>query len=67
MLIDPRHPFYRPKWRRILIVLLPWIWAGVEFTQGAVFWGLIFAAIGAYAAWVLILIWPKDLDGPPKS
>ncbi|MCU0908672.1 MAG: hypothetical protein MUF73_14825 [Rhodobacteraceae bacterium] len=64
MLIDPRHPFYRPKWRRIVIVLLPLIWAGVEFVNGAVFWGMIFGAIGVYAAWVLILIWPKDLDGP---
>lgn len=63
MLIDPRHPFYRPLWRRVLIVAVPLGWAAVEVSAGAPFWGMLFAAIGFYALWVLVLRFPRDEDG----
>jgi len=60
-LIDPSHPFFRPAWRRYVIVALPFLWAGVEFTYGSEVWSYLSAAIGGYLAWNLIWAW-KDED-----
>ncbi|XOY55183.1 MAG: hypothetical protein ACMUJK_10345 [Rhodobacterales bacterium] len=59
-LIDPHHPFYRPAWRRYLIVAAPFIWAGVEWNSGNTTWAYLFAAIGGYLAWHLVLNWRPD-------
>lgn len=59
-LIDPKHPFYRPAWRRYLIVAMCFAWAFVEFGSGNEIWGYLFAAIGGYLAWQLIVIWKDD-------
>lgn len=56
-LIDPSHPFFKPVWRRYLIVAAPFAWAGVEWSQGNAIWAYLFAAIGGYLAWNLLLIW----------
>jgi len=53
-LIDPEHPFYRPLWRRIAIVAVCAIWAGVEASRGAYGWAAFFGAIAAYSAWALL-------------
>ncbi|SDD20856.1 hypothetical protein SAMN05421538_101106 [Paracoccus isoporae] len=58
MLVDPNNPFFRKLWVRILCVVLPLAWAGVEFANGAVAWGMVFAAAGAYLFAVLILRGP---------
>jgi hypothetical protein len=50
MLIDPNTPFFRPLWVRLLCVILPILWAGVEFWHGNIFWALLFAAAGIYLA-----------------
>ncbi len=63
-LIDPAHPFYRPLWVRLLIVVFAFGWALVELANGAIFWAALFAAIGAYAAWVLLFSWT---DPPPPG
>ncbi|MBQ2262498.1 MAG: hypothetical protein II336_14150 [Loktanella sp.] len=59
-LIDPSHPFFRPAWRRYLVVAAPLIWAGVEWSLGNILWGSIFAAISAYLAWHLVVNWRQD-------
>lgn len=59
-LIDPHHPFYRPAWRRYLIVAAPFVWAGVEWSSGNTTWAYLFAAIGGYLAWNLVLNWRSD-------
>ena len=59
-LIDPHHPFYRPAWRRYMIVTAPFIWAGVEWNIGYTTWAYLFAAIGGYLAWNLVLNWRPD-------
>ncbi|MCC1492701.1 hypothetical protein [Cognatishimia sp. F0-27] len=56
-LIDPSHPFYRPAWRRYLLVAAPFVWAGIEQSMGNGIWALLFAAIGGYLAWNLIISW----------
>lgn len=53
MLVDPNAPFFRPLWVRILCVLLPLIWAGVEFVMGAPFWAMLFGAAGLYLGFQL--------------
>lgn len=48
---DLQVPFFLPRWRRIVVVILPVLWSMVEFGQGATIWGLIFLGFGAVAAW----------------
>ena len=56
-LIDPAHPFYRAKWRRYLLVAVPFIWASVEWSFGNPIWAYLSAAIGGFLAWHLVLNW----------
>ncbi|RJL07122.1 hypothetical protein D3P06_01330 [Paracoccus aestuarii] len=49
-LVDPNAPFFRRLWVRVLCVVLPMIWAGVELWTGNPAWAMIFAAAGAYLA-----------------
>lgn len=55
MLVDPKAPFFRPLWVRILCVVLPLIWAGVEVSTGNIGWAMIFGASGLYLLYVLFL------------
>lgn len=49
-LFDLEVPFFLPVWRRVLAVVVPILWAFFEFSNGAVFWGLIFMGLGGIAA-----------------
>lgn len=53
--IDPDHPFYRPLWRRLLIVGSCALWTAIEFWNGATTWGMIFLAVTAYTSATLIV------------
>lgn len=58
--IDPDHPFYKPLWVRLLIVIFCSAWTAVEFYNGENTWGMIFLAVAAYTACVLIIFYkPK--------
>ena len=59
-LIDPSHPFFRPAWRRYVIVALPFLWAGVEFSYGSEVWGLPLGGHRWLLAWNLIWAWKDD-------
>lgn len=48
---DLKSEFFRPLWRRIVVVVICFGWAGFEFISGAPFWGVIFAGMGAVAAY----------------
>ena len=61
-LIDPKHPFFQPVWRRWVLVLFPFAWAFLEFANGNDIWAYLSAAIGGFMAWNLILTWPKGDD-----
>jgi hypothetical protein len=50
-LFDLDHPFFRPLWRRVAVVVVCLAWACVEFIGGTPFWGMLFGAIGIYCAW----------------
>lgn len=58
-LLDPYHPFFRPAWRRYLMVAVTFAWAGVEWSFDNTVWAYLFAGIGGFLAWNLILTW-KD-------
>ena len=62
--IDANHPFFANPLVRWLSAVLPVLWAGFEFINGSPGWGLIFAALGALAFWVLIVRGP---DTPPDD
>lgn len=64
-LIDPAHPFYRPVWRRWVIVACVAAWLLFEiFLSGSQLWMVIAGAVFIYTLWTLILSW-KD-SGSPK-
>ena len=54
-IIDTDHPFYRPLWRRVLLVGVCAAWTGVEYYNGEQTWGTIFLVVTAYAFANLIL------------
>lgn len=58
-LIDPHHPFFRPKWRRVATVTVILTWAAVEFLHGIDMFGWLLLALGIYAIRVLFV--------PPKT
>lgn len=64
-LLDVQHPFFRPVWRRVLVVALCLGWAAVELAAGAVFWAILFGAIGLYCAHQFFLAFdpPDDPKG----
>lgn len=66
-LIDPAHPFYRPAWRRYLVTFAPLVWAPVEWSAGNAIWAYLFAAIGGFLAWHLIIMWRPPTDDDPDA
>lgn len=51
--LDPNDPFFARAWVRWVTVVLPLVWAGVEFWQAQPIWGAMFLAAGLYAGWQL--------------
>lgn len=60
-LLDPTHPFFKPLWARILTVVLPGIWAGIEAMNQAWGWALIFFAAATYAAYELLIMYDRSI------
>lgn len=56
------HPWFRPLWRRLLLVTLILAWGLFELISGAPFWAVAFFGIGAYAAWELLLTYRPGKD-----
>ncbi|MEM8787344.1 MAG: hypothetical protein AAGE76_03695 [Pseudomonadota bacterium] len=50
-MFDLDHPFFRPAWRRVAVLALCFGWAAWELASGAVFWAIVFAALGGVAIW----------------
>ena len=63
-MFDLRHPFFNPRWRRVLTVALALGWAGVELATDSPGWAIMFGAVGVWAGYVLLLTWvPVDEKG----
>jgi len=63
---DADHPFFRPLWRRIALVLVCLGWAGLEFYGGSHNWGMIALGFAAYAAWQYLWLYKPPEDGAPE-
>ena len=64
---EQSHPFYKPLWRRIAIVVSIALWLGFElYTGGSGLWIALSAGMLAYAVWTFLISFPKD-DGGPAS
>lgn len=61
-IIDAKHPYFKPLWRRIAVVVACLGWALFEALNGQSLWAAAFAAIGFYSAWVLIFRFEPESD-----
>lgn len=66
-LLDVQHPFFRPLWRRILVVALCLGWALVELAQGAPGWAALFGALGLYCAHQFFVAFRPPGDGTGRA
>jgi hypothetical protein len=58
--IDVQHPFFKPLWRRVAVVVVCGFWAVVEFATGSPFWGVLFAGMGGYCAYAFFVAFDPD-------
>lgn len=62
---DHEHPFFRPLWRRVAVVVVCLFWAGLEFATGTPFWGMLALGATAYAIWQFFYLYkPADEAAP---
>ena len=65
---DYEHPFFRPLWRRVAVVVVCVAWAIIEFATNQPFWGTIAAGFAIYAAWQFFFLYkPADPAAPPPE
>ncbi len=64
---DTDHPFFKPLWRRILIVVFCFSWSGFEYSQGNPTWALITLAIAVYALWTFIISYKSQDDSQQQG
>ena len=60
---DYEHPFFRPLWRRVAVVVVCLAWAAMEFIGQSPFWGVIALGFAAYAVWQFFYLY-KPIDEP---
>ena len=53
------HPFYKPLWRRVVIVIVIALWLAFELYMGSG-WLAVAAGALAYAVYTFFITWPKD-------
>lgn len=54
---DMNHPWFKPLWRRVLVIA---ICAGValwDLSNGEYVWALIFGGLGGYGIYVFFIAW----------
>jgi len=56
---DLQIPFFKPIWRRCVLIGICVLWSAFEFYAGATLWGMLFLGLGVLAAWQLFFAgWP---------
>ncbi|MFO0994037.1 MAG: DUF3329 domain-containing protein [Hyphomicrobiales bacterium] len=60
-MIDQKHPFFQPLWRRIVIVALVAGWLGFEviYTKDSL-WISVATVMLIYGIWSFFISWPKS-------
>lgn len=62
------HPFYKPLWRRVVIVAVVAAWFAFEtFYSRSELWMMLALIMLGYAIYVFFWTWPKENDAPPKN
>ena len=68
---EQQHPFYKPLWRRIVIIIVITLWLGFELWTGSSgLWIALAGGMLAYAVYIFFITWPKDEpkdDGAPPA
>ena len=68
---DYEHPFFRPLWRRVAVVVVCVAWSIFEFVTGAPFWGTIAGGFAIYAIWQFFFLFKEPVEPvagqPPES
>jgi polyferredoxin len=68
---EQKHPFYRPLWRRVLIVVTVALWLAFEvYQQASGLWIALSGGMLVYAVYTFLITWPKDTaedDGAPRG
>ena len=58
---EQQHPFYKPLWRRVVIVIVIALWlAFVLYVGSGGIWLALGAGALAYAVYTFFITWPKD-------
>lgn len=56
-LLDLRHPFFRPLWRRVLVAVLLVGWTIFEVFGGSMLWAVLFGALAVYTIREFFLVY----------
>jgi uncharacterized membrane protein YjjB (DUF3815 family) len=68
---EQKHPFYKPLWRRVVIVAVIAAWLALEiYRESESLWIMIAAAMLVYAVYTFFIAWPKDApkdDAGPEA
>ncbi|WP_062014001.1 hypothetical protein [Aureimonas sp. AU4] len=66
---DNNHPFFRPLWRRVLLVAVCAAWALFELlVTGDRTWAIMTGIVAAYAAWTFLITYqPTPADPAGKD
>ena len=60
-LIDQKHPFFQPLWRRIVLVVVVAAWLSFEvFYTYDTLWMSVATVMLIYGVWTLFINWPKS-------
>ena len=60
-MFDIQHPFFKPIWRRVLLVVACLGWAAFELSHNAYFWALLFLAFALHVVIQLFFLpWPDE-------
>ena len=61
---EQKHPFYKPLWVRVAMVVSIALWLGFEIWQrNSGLWMAIAAGMLGYAVYTFFITWPKDGSG----
>ena len=60
-LIDQKHPFFQPLWRRIVLVVVVAAWLSFEvFYTYDTLWMSVATVMLIYGVWTFFINWPKS-------
>lgn len=68
---EQKHPFYKPLWRRVAMVVTIALWLAFEvYQQSSGLWIAVAGGMLVYAVYTFFITWPKDApedDAAPRG